>query len=432
MKWKRSFAVLAFGAFLTASCAGCAQSLATSAEPAQKDLPAASASAALTPAATPCVETKVEKTVLNVEGSFASRLTAALVADGKQNVALSPLSVQMALAMAYAGASGQTAEEIKQTMGFTASAQEEIAKLADLIAAYEQAAKDGAFSLSMANAVVADENLQLKDAYEGLLESLGAQKMHTDFQDVAKTLNVVNGWVKENTNGKIDKILSDVSPGTVAYLINALYFKAGWSRVFAPSLTKPQVFHSPQGDVQADMMHNQLSPAPYLENETLQAVRLSFNGGCSFTAFLPKQGRETAFESALGKGELDGWLQSEWQPRTVDLSLPKFDVDEETSLKDVLSAMGMPTAFTGDADFTGLSDGRFLISEVLHRVAMTVNEEGAEGAAVTAVAVAASSMYVDKNEPVALTFDRPFLYVLQDIRSGQTLFCGWVADPTAK
>jgi serpin B len=203
-------------------------------------------------------------------------------------------------------------------------------------------------------------------------------------------------------------------------LVNAIYLKANWATTFDAEQTTDQPFATPAGDVSAAMMHAS-ADFGYAAGQGWQAVDLPYVfGGLSFTAALveadaPLPSADEVFAALAG--------------RPVQLSFPRFDIETSVELSRVLEAMGMPTAFSGAADFSGMTTAASLtIGAVVHQANITVDEEGTEAAAATAV-VMVETAAPEPQEPIVLTFDRPFTFWLRDRGSGTVLFAGRVADP---
>jgi serine protease inhibitor len=252
-----------------------------------------------------------------------------------------------------------------------------------------------------------------------------------NFGDPA-TLDVINGWVDERTNGKIDEIIDAISPDDVMFLINAIYFKGTWQYQFKPEETRNETFHTPKGPVAVPLMR-QTAPLRYLETPEFQGVDLLYNTGAfAMTVLLPKPGRDV--------NALVAWLDAaRWQEITerfaeeeqVSLILPRFTLTFEDMLNPSLRSLGMALAFSpGFADFTRMSpQGRDLyISFVKQKTFVDVNEEGTEAAAATAVGIRVTS--VGPSHPVVVV-DRPFLFAIRERASGAVLFIGKVTAPHA-
>ena len=263
----------------------------------------------------------------------------------------------------------------------------------------------------------------------------GARVEAVDFADPA-TVDLMNGWVATETNGRIERLVEMLDPAEVAFLINALYFKAPWVHAFDPAETAPAPFHRADGsEVTVEMMAREggFRVAP---GDGFTLLDLPYGGGAySMTLLLPD--RERSLGEVVAGLDLATW--SDVVAELADardgarIHLPRFRVEYEVKpLQDALVAMGMSVAFDRErADFRAMVEpgatltGNLYISRVVQKTFIEVNEEGTEAAAATGVGVGVTS--------VAPTFflDRPFLFVIREGLSGTILFAGRVADPTA-
>jgi serpin B len=242
----------------------------------------------------------------------------------------------------------------------------------------------------------------------------------------------INAWVADRTSGRIKDLLPEGTPDpqTRMVLVNAIYFKADWARPFDPHSTADAPFHLLDGSqAQVRLMSETLIGTPYAQADGYQAIELSYQGGtAAMDILVPDPGKFEQFEAGLDGEGLTRILGS-LQPAAVQLGLPKFSFTAQFGLGDQLAALGMPNAFDPDrADFSGMDGERDLyISAVIHKAFVAVDEKGTEAAAATGVIMETTSMPVTQ---VNLTIDRPFLFVIRDLPSGQILFVGRVLDPT--
>jgi serine protease inhibitor len=374
--------------------------------------------------------TQTEQKLVESSNLFGFNLMKEVVAqsDGG-NVFISPLSVSFALGMTYNGARGTTEEGMRAALEYGDLTVEEINQsyrdLIDMLCGLDPKVK-----MEIANSI------WIREGFEVLQEFIDVNR--TFFDAVVQVLDfsdpgaadVINAWVNEKTHGKIkDIVAKPISAVTVMFLINAIYFKGTWTTEFDPANTSDGTFHAPEGDQVVKMMHlhDRMS---YQDNADFQAVNLPYGDGMfSMTLLLPKPGKD--LDELIG--DLSGENWSAWlaafYPQEGDLYLPRFELEYETSLNDVLAALGMEVAFTGGADFTGINPGGGLfISNVKHKTYVKVNEEGTEAAAVTSVEIGYES------EPLLfnLRVDRPFLFVIHDAHSSALLFVGKIVDPPSE
>jgi len=348
--------------------------------------------------------------------------------------------VALALAMARAGARGETAAEMDVVLGAVAS-DEHAGWLNALDAAL--AGRSGTFpdavgkpypvALRIANAPFAQRGMTLVPAYlEALASRFGAGLRLVDYRaDPEAARRQINGWVDEQTVQRIPELLVPgiITTDTRLTLVNAIYLKAPWLTPFSPEATKPGAFSRPDGSTVDVPMMSLSESLPYAEGTGWRAVELPYVGGSlALTIIVPDS--MAAFQSSLTPDLLAG-LTGALQPRSVQLALPKFGIESKTDLATTLAAMGMPLAFDPDrADFSGITtEERLVISAVIHQANIDVDEKGTEAAAATAVVMRATGAPA---EPVALRVDRPFLFALRDVPTGAILFLGRIADPSAK
>jgi serpin B len=212
-------------------------------------------------------------------------------------------------------------------------------------------------------------------------------------------------------------------------LVNAIYLKAPWAVPFIPEATRPAPFHLLDGStVEVPFMVQDESMA-YAEGEGWQGVELPYAGGAlAMLVLVPDEGALATVEGELAGGLIET-AAAALVPADVVVELPKWDIETRVELSRILAALGMPTAFTDQADFTGMTtDEQLLIGFVIHQANITVDEAGTEAAAATAVGIEATAAPVEE-EPILMTVDRPFLYALRDGETGAVLFRGRVTNP---
>jgi len=354
------------------------------------------------------------------------------------NLFFSPFSISLALAMTYAGARGDTEAQMADALNF--DLPQERLHLAynqldlDLATHGETKTADGQpLQLAIANAVWAQQGHPFLQAYLDLIAmNYGAGIHLADFitqPDAAR--REINDWVAGQTKDKIKDLLPEgvPDPMTRMVLVNAIYFKADWVRQFDPNSTSDQPFHLLDGsEVQARMMSRGLG-IPYAQGNGYQAVELPYVGGtAAMDILVPDEGNFTQFETALDAGRLVQIL-GDMQPTSVQFGMPRFSFTSQFGLADQLSALGMADAFDPVlADFSGMDGQRDLyVSAVIHKAFVAVDEKGTEAAAATGVIMEATGAPLFE---VNLTIDRPFIFLIRDLPSGQILFVGRVLDPT--
>jgi len=377
---------------------------------------------------------------LLIEGNsaFAFELYQAL-REEEGNLFYSPHSISVALAMTYAGARNQTAEQMAATLQFILE-QERLHPAfnwldVELASRGEGAeGKDGeGFRLNIVNAIWGQKDYSFLSTFlDVLAENYGAGLRILDFiNETEKSRLTINQWVSDQTEGRIKDLIPQgaIDALTRLVLTNAIYFNAAWEYPFDEDMTADGPFYLLEGGQVSVPMMKQTESFGYTEGEGYQAVELQYDGNeLSMVILLPEAGQFQAFEEGLQAQQVSDIIRN-LQLTEVALTMPKFEFDSEFSLKDTLAGMGMPIAFSGAADFSGMTGTPNLcISEVLHKAFVSVDEAGTEAAAATAVIVGETAM---PGQPVEVTVDHPFIFLIRDIETGFILFVGRVMNPAA-
>lgn len=367
--------------------------------------------------------------VVTANNQFALDLYSKLKGEGG-NVFFSPYSISTALAMTYEGARGQTAEEMKEVFYFPDSdfMRPSFAKIYNLINK-----EDKKYKLHTANALWAQQDYAFLPEYLGLVgQYYGGKTTNLDF--VTKTeesRKIINDWVEEKTNNKIKDLIPPgaINAMTRLVLTNAIYFKGTWVKQFDKKNTREWDFRiSPDKIVKAQMMSLQDEEFNYADTEKLQILEMPYDGEeLSMLILLPKEDDIESLEESLNAEKLNE-LRNMLTKQEVDVYIPKFTFETKYFMVPTLKEMGMPTAFSANADFSGMDGTRNLfISNVIHQAFVEVNEEGTEAAAATAVIVALTAM--PTNMFIA---DHPFIFIIQERETGNILFLGKVVNPAAE
>ncbi len=357
--------------------------------------------------------------------------------DKRGNLFYSPYSISLALAMTYAGARGETEQQMADVLRF-ALPQELLHPAFNaldqaLASRGERLNEEQRFRLNIANAIWGQQDFDfLAPFLDTLAENYGAGLRLLDFvkapEDARQT---INRWVEEETEDKIKDLLpaGSISSDTRLVLSNAIYFNAAWMYPFEESVTQDGAFRLLDGSEATVPMMRESERLGYAEGAGLQAVELPYVGGeLSMVILLPAAGRFEEFVEALDGRQLDAIL-ADMSRVEVQLTMPKFEYESGFRLKDALRRLGMKEAFSGDADFSGMTGGRDLfISDVYHKAFVAVDEEGTEAAAATAVVMELTAV---AGRPVEVKVDRPFVFLIRDIDSGAILFLGHVVNPAA-
>jgi serpin B len=367
-------------------------------------------------------------------GAFACALQRRFAAQ-PGNLLVSPWSLSTALAMTAAGARGETQSEMRKTLAFGAKDDVDGAQAA-LALALQRDADAAKIEMRSANAIWGARDVAWDPGYQPLCRDRYQGGMSVlDFADEPAARGAINGWVAERTAKRITDLIGPgvLKSDTRLVLTNAVYLRAAWDEPFNERGTSDQPFAAPNGPVTAKLMHRWIH-APSVEKDGVRLVALPYAGKqFEFLVLLPSDPAPAAL------GDLEAKLDAEriaaWRAAAtithLDVYLPRFQVSTPVlHLANDLAALGMPSAFDSRrADFSGMAHEPLFIGAVEHKAFISVNEEGTEAAAATAVVMRAGGI---PRQPPEFRCDRPFLYLLRHVPTGAILFAGRLADPTAK
>lgn len=375
----------------------------------------------------------VDTTLVSANTKFAfSLFRELLVEDRNKNIFISPLSISMALTMTYNGAEGTTREAMTKTLNFGSMSLEEVnQEYSNLIGSLENA--DQSVKIMIGNSV------WMKKEFEPIVNSSFLDRVKTsyngdiftrDFGD-AQTVNEINGWVVERTEGKIQEIIQKLDPNLVMLLINAIYFKGEWMTKFDEEETQSQDFFLSEGNtVKVDMMSTS-GNFSYYSGKNCQVVRLPYGRDkIAMYIFLPNESVPLdSFIANLNQTTHDEYLNRLGPVPNFAVKLPKFEVEYGVKrLNSVLEKLGMEIAFkpyeANFSDIASTAPENLYISYVDHKAIVEVNEQGTEAAATTSVGIGLTSL------PPSFTVNRPFFFEIRDDRSGSILFMGKILNPT--
>jgi serpin B len=375
------------------------------------------------------------QTLVNNNNEFAFDLYQSLKARGG-NLIYSPYSISLALAMTYAGARGETASQMAQVLHFLPQDQAHPAFNGLDLQLDErgkaQSEEETPLQLDIANAVWAEQTYPFLQSFlDTIALNYGAAVRLADFINQYETVRKeINSWVSDQTQDKIKDLIPEglLNSSTRMVLVNAIYFKADWLQRFSPDATQDAPFYLLDGSKVTVSTMNQNAFLPFAKGDGWQAIELAYQGEtAAMTILLPDEGRFEEVESGLDAGTVSTILES-LQRTWVQPALPKFKFEGKFDLAEQLAALGMTDAFDPDkADFSGMTERKVLsISAILHKAFVAVDEKGTEAAAATAVIAVESAAPVSE---VTLTIDRPFIFLIRDIPTGQILFIGRVLNP---
>lgn len=353
------------------------------------------------------------------------------------NLFFSPYSISEALAMAYAGARGDTEKVMAKALNFNLSMDRLHPAFNSLDLQFKergQGAKgkdEEGFRLHVVNAIWGQKGYDfLPQFLDVLAQNYGAGLRILNFMDEAEQSRVtINRWVSEQTEEKIKDLVPKgaIDQLTRLVLTNAIYFNAAWEYPFNKRLTSDGVFRL-IGDIDITVpMMRQTKSFRYVQGDDYQAVELPYDGHeLSMLILLPEVGQFNAFEELLN-AEFIGAIIENLEMHEVALTMPRFEYESGLGLKQALGMVGMGVAFTRDADFSGMNGKRDLfIQEVLHKAFVSVDEAGTEAAAATAVIIGMKLMF---GLPIEMKIDRPFIFLIRDIPTDSIIFLGRVLNP---
>lgn len=353
----------------------------------------------------------------------------------EENILISPLSVINALAMTANGAKGETLSQMEQL--FKADLPSLNEYLSDFNSSLPSEEK---YKLHVANSI------WLKDkegfaAEEDFLKT--NQRLYkADIYKApfdASTLKDINHWVAENTDNMIPKILQKISSDAVMYLVNALAFDAEWQTSYESYNISDDVFTTENGiEKSISMMHSKENILLQDINENGDTTAMGFlkyyaDDKYAFAALLPEEGMDIREYVKTLSGEHLNKILTETTNADIRASLPKFEAEYSIGMKEILQDMGMTTPFDPEqADFSGIgfsSDGNLYISDVIHKTFIAVDEQGTKAGAATLVEICTESASIDITEPIYITLDRPFVYMIIDCEEKLPIFIGTVMEP---
>jgi serpin B len=377
-------------------------------------------------------------------GAFAADLYAVLAEDaGEGNLVFSPSSIETALAMAYAGALGSTAEEMAKTLHFRLDDDALHRAFNSLGALLESRTwegkdvegKDQGVVVRTANSLWGQKDLAFETLFlDTLAAQYGAGMRLVDYRTAAEDARkTINRWVAEQTEDKIEDLIPQgaLDELTRLVLVNAVYLDATWAHQFDKEATRDGQFTTLAGSLVTTPMMSQSAGFPYAKGDAWEAVELPYaRDQLAMLLIVPDQGRFAEVEGQLKSGLIERAVTGLSTGGEVELTMPKFEFRTQAGLAKALKSLGIQSAFDPDAaDFSGMTEQEPLcISDVIHEAFIAVDEEGTEAAAATAVIMRTAAAPMTT---VQMKVDRPFLFALRDRDTGAVLFLGRVSDPTA-
>jgi len=378
------------------------------------------------------METGVNEAV-NANNQFAFDIYDEYKDEG--NLFLSPYSISTALAMTYEGARGQTADEIREVFHFPENKTLMRSGYYNVYNIINSGDKN--YTLKTANALWAQNNYHFEQNYFDTIETYyHGHVTNLDFMgDTENSRITINQWVENQTNDKIKNLIPKgmIIPDTRLVLTNAIYFKGTWAKEFNKNATTNRRFWIDDSkSVDTDMMAMYDETFNYTETDKLQMIELPYSGNeLSMLIILPKDRNIKDIERSLTYEEFKQLKNNLKEEEISQLYIPKFKFETKYFMKSTLINMGMPTAFSNSADFSGMTGEKDLkISFVIHQAYIEVDEEGTEAAAATAVGMERiTAMPGGHEQPIVFNANHPFIFIIQDRENGDILFMGKMNNP---
>jgi serine protease inhibitor len=360
--------------------------------------------------------------------TFGFSLAQSLETSGKRNILISPASIEIALGMVYAGATGETAEAMSRGLGLDNSSRETaLNELAALRAALENPGPS--VTLKVANAAWIDDSVHLNQKFSTDLAETFKTKLETIRFADPTTISRINDWVSSATEGKISRLL-EYPPSPPMFLANAVYFHASWASPFRKELTKEEPFYPADGSTLTVQMMQRKGLFRYAKSPDFAVVALPYvDNRFAMYCFLPDKKVDALVEQLKNSSWSE--VSRTLHPMEGSVALPKFKMEYDTELNQPLTSLGLGIAFDAKrAQFTQMIDGpsRLYIGGVLHKTFLETDEEGSTAAAVTGIQMMTSAVMRPKEE-FNLVFNHPFVAAIVDEKSGIILFLGIIGEP---
>ncbi len=368
------------------------------------------------------------KQMVDKNNKFAIELLNHVYSDSKNSV-LSPVSIFVAMAMAYEGASGSTAKEFVKVFGFEKKKTLHHKSFVGLLNHYNTYSDN----LRMANALMAQQDYPFRKEFFDLMADYGAMVQYANFRNETErdaARRVVNNWVEKQTDSKIKELIKKniLDELTRLILVNAIYFKADWAIEFNDKKTRQMIFYGPDKQTISHYMHGR-DNYMYYEDSLIQILEMAYSGNAfSMLVVLPRNNIKLGdFIKSIDTYKLNE-LTSAMSKQHVDVLMPLFTSRDEVALKTIFESMGMKHAFAGTANFKKITGRNDLhIAEVVHRTFLKIDEKGTEASAASAVIIREKSAPAVK--PIFFNANRPFIYYIRDNKNDLILFIGSVNRP---
>jgi serpin B len=353
-----------------------------------------------------------------------------------ENIFFSPLSISAALAMTYAGAENTTAAEMRNTMNFGPQRMDFHKEYGNVLDTLSMNNED--FEMNIANAIWVQKKYALLKKYQSIVQNAYlSESRELDFEHQGEvSRSIINSWVEDKTNNRIKDLIPPnvITPDTRLILTNAVYFNAEWANPFNEKMTRKEPFYLLDGsEIFCDMMY-QSYYFQYSQSARYQILEIPYKGyDYSMIIILPK--------TTLGINQLIDKLDvsvlekhdENKKGEEVQVNFPKFKMDTDYSLVDALYKMGMHEAFSTQADFSAMTGGKdLMISDIIHKAFIEVDEKKTEAAAATAVIMKLTSMPSVPKMPIEFRADHPFIFMIRHNATKAIIFMGQISKPELK
>ncbi|NXA11259.1 A1AT2 antiproteinase, partial [Sapayoa aenigma] len=354
----------------------------------------------------------------------------AISKEADKNVFFSPMSISTAFAMLAFGAKSTTLSQIFEGLGFDNLTETRIRDIHDsfhkVLTVLNCAASN--ITLNTGNALFTASGYEPQESFlQNTKQFYEADFFSSNFHEPEEAKKQINKYVGEKTKGKIPELVCHLDPSTVLVLVNYIYFKAAWEKSFDPSGThEDDFFVNTNASVRVNMMQRESITDTYYDQDlSCKVVELPYQGTARALFILPDDGKMKQVEDALSKETVCKW-DNKFETRRLNLQLPKFSVSGSYDVKKLFEELGITEVFSGNADLSGISGSHNLqISQAIHKALLEIDESGTEAAGATAV-ISTRVFYPS----VTIKFNRPFIILISDKRTGTTLFMGKIVDPT--
>ena len=346
--------------------------------------------------------------------------------QGQKSMFFSPMGATFMMGMMAEGSEGETQREILKTMCLDEATAREISRMCEVLIDDAPEA-DRQVTLEIANAIYTNKGFEPKKEYKECMdEYYDADVRSLDFSN-AESLNAINNWAKDKTNGKIQKVIDRLSPDAVAYILNSIYFNAKWTNQFDREDTKTETFVTESGEARQTEMMNNNAIVACAANDVMSMVCLPYGSGTVWNMYvlLPNEGKTV--DDVLGSLNTESWMNvcKGLKNMLLNLKMPKYSTDNIIDMKTALAAIGMTKAFSPNAEFGKITDSKNMyISSMAQRAQINVTEEGTEMVAITTGDLSSLGGGADIFGNGEFFANRPFVYIVAENNTGAIFFAG--------